>query len=72
MSNLEEGLAAFKTGDYTKAFELLKPVAEQGDAEAQCIIGNMYQLGIGIERSDSSGSEAIQWYIKSAEQHQTI
>lgn len=68
MPNLEPGLAAFKTGDYTKAFKLLRPVAEQGDAEAQCIIGNMYQLGICIEKSDSSGSEAIKWYIKSAEQ----
>jgi len=27
--NLEEGLAAFEARDYTKAFELLKPIAEQ-------------------------------------------
>lgn len=32
MPNLEEGLAAFEAGDYTKAFRLLKPIAEQGDA----------------------------------------
>jgi TPR repeat protein len=57
--NLEEGLAAFEARDYTKAFELLKPIAEQGDAEAQCIVASMYQLELGIERSDSSGLEAI-------------
>jgi len=27
---IEEGLAAFEARDYTKAFELLKPIAEQG------------------------------------------
>ena len=43
------------------------PRAED-DAEAQCIIGNMYQLRIGIEPSDTSCSEAVKWYIKSAEQ----
>ncbi len=63
MSTLEEGLAAFEARDYTKAFELLKPIAEQGDAEAQCIIANMYHLGLGLDRN---GSEAIKWYMLSA------
>lgn len=63
MPNLEEGLAAFEGGDYTKAFNLLKPIAEQGDAEAQCIIANMYHLGLGLERS---GLEAIKWYTRAA------
>ena len=65
MPNLEEGLAAFEAGDYTNAFRLLKPVADQGDAEAQCIIANIYHLGLGKTRSVS---EAIKWYVRSAEQ----
>ncbi len=65
MLNLESGLAAFVAEDYTKAFSLLKPMAEQGDAEAQCLIANMYHLGLGLERSVS---EAISWYVRSAEQ----
>lgn len=66
MLSLEEGLVAFEAKDYTKAFELLKPIAEQGDAEAQCIIANMYHLGLGLGL-DRNGSEAIRWYISSAE-----
>lgn len=65
MSNLEKGLAAFEAKDYPTAFGLLKPVADQGNAEAQCIIANMYHLGLGLERNIS---EAVQWYKKSAEQ----
>ena len=65
MSNLILGLAAFEVGDYANAFKLLKPLADQGDAEAQCIIGNMYDLGLGLERDIL---EAIEWYRKSAEQ----
>lgn len=63
MSNLTAGLAAFESNDYTTAFELLKPFADKGDAEAQCIIGNMYDLGLGLE---SNVLEAIEWYRKSA------
>lgn len=65
MSNLIAGLAAFEAKDYTNAFKLLKPLAAQGDAEAQCIIGNMYDLGLGLERDIL---EAVEWYRKSAEQ----
>jgi len=65
MSNLTAGLAAFEAEDYTNAFNLLKPIAKQGDAEAQCIVANMYHLGLGLERDVS---EAVKWYEKSAEQ----
>ncbi len=46
MSNLAIGLAALEAEDYTNAFRLLKPIADRGDAEAQCIVANMYQLGL--------------------------
>lgn len=65
MPSLILGLAAFEAKDYTKAFRLLKPIADQGDAEAQCLIGNMYQLGLGLERDVL---EAVKWYKKSAKQ----
>ncbi|MCC3587531.1 tetratricopeptide repeat protein [Microcoleus sp. PH2017_30_WIL_O_A] len=65
MSDLEKGIATFNTQDYTQAFSLLKPLAEQGNAESQCIIANMYHLGLGREKMIL---EAIKWYIKSAEQ----
>ncbi len=64
MSNFQEGLTAFQTGNYGKAFKLLEPVAEAGNAEAQCIIANMYQLGMGRNRDIS---QAINWYKKSSQ-----
>ena len=49
MGNLEEGLAAFDAQEYHRAFTVLKPLAEQGIAEAQCCIGCIYQFGFGRE-----------------------
>ncbi|NJN13853.1 MAG: sel1 repeat family protein [Richelia sp. RM2_1_2] len=65
MSNLSAGLAAFEAKNYVEAFELLKPLAEKGNAEAQCIIGSIYDLGLGRE---SNALEAVKWYKKSASQ----
>ena len=62
---MQEGLAAFGAGDYTKARELLQPFAHQGDAEAQCVLGNLYQLGLGVGPDES---KAIAWYRKAATQ----
>jgi TPR repeat protein len=39
--------------------------AEQGNAEAQCQLGWMYQHGHGVEQSDE---EAVAWYRKAADQ----
>lgn len=65
ISTLDEGIRAFKTGDYTQALNLLKPFAERGDAEAQCIVGNIYHLGLGVAKN---GAEALKWYKESAKQ----
>ncbi|MFZ5877056.1 MAG: tetratricopeptide repeat protein [Nitrospirota bacterium] len=64
VSDFDEGMDAFNGGDYAKAFALLKPIADQGHAEAQCIIGNLYHFGWGVERNVR---EAIRWYTKSSE-----
>jgi len=63
MPSLTLGLAAFDAKDYLNAFRLLKLIADQGNAEAQCLIGNMYQLGLGLERNVL---EAVKWYKKLA------
>lgn len=65
MTNLEKGIDAFRSENYAEALHLLKLLAEEGNAEAQCIIANIYHLGLGI---DKNGSEAIKWYTRSAEQ----
>lgn len=65
MSNLVEGLAAFEAKDYTQAFYVLKPLDDQGNAEAQCLIANLYYLGLGIDRDIP---KAVLWYQRSADQ----
>ena len=63
MSNLVRGLVEFERGNYAEAFTLLMPIASAGEAEAQCLIANMYQLGLGVEPNILT---AIEWYKQSA------
>jgi TPR repeat protein len=63
--NLIDGLKEFDNGNYVRAFATLMPIAESGEAEAQCLIANMYQGGYGVEKNTKL---SIQWYEKSANQ----
>lgn len=63
--SLESGIQSFRNKDYAQAFSILKSYADQGDPEAQCMIANMYHLGLGMEKD---GSKAVKWYTKSAQQ----
>ena len=38
----EDSAAAYQRGDYTTALQLLRPLAEQGDADAQYNLGVLY------------------------------
>ena len=40
-AGLPEGEAAYSRGEYTRAYSELKPLAEQGNAEAQWYLGVM-------------------------------
>ncbi len=62
---LEEGRAAFGRQDYSKALELLLPLAEKGDAQSQVYLGAMYEGGLGVSRDSAM---AVAWYNKAAEQ----
>ena len=64
MSNLEEGINAYEESDFSKAFNILMPLALTGDLIAKQIIGNMYSLGQGVEMDIK---EAIKWYRPVAE-----
>lgn len=66
---MKQGLVAFESGDYPEAFKLLEPLAQQGDAEAQCLIANMHHLGLATARNVA---EAVKWYKKSAAQGYAI
>ncbi|MGB1800273.1 MAG: SPOR domain-containing protein [Gammaproteobacteria bacterium] len=61
----EEGKKAYLAQDYELALEILKPLAENGNAQAQITLGLMYDYGHGVEKS---ASESIKWYLMAAEQ----
>ena len=62
--SLEGGLAAYRSGDYAKAIELWRPLAEKGDAEAQYRIGTLFAEGRGVQRNDET---AVTWFRRAAE-----
>jgi uncharacterized protein len=61
----EEGEAAYFQGDFQTALEVWKPLAEQGHAEAQNMLGYMYRFGEGV---DPDYEQARHWYRKAADQ----
>lgn len=63
------GMAAYKSGDYATAFRELKPLAEQGNAEAQRHLGHLYLKGLGVPQDYK---EAIRWYSRAAEQGRKV
>ena len=66
---LEDAVAAYQRGDYVTALRLWRPLAEQGDADAQFHLGVMYESGQGGLRNDA---EAIKWYRKAADQDDAV
>ena len=64
-ADLEDGVAAYKRGDYATAFREFLTLAEQGNALAQNNLGVMFAHGHGVPQMDT---EAIYWYRKAAEQ----
>lgn len=68
-TGIEDALAAYARGDYTKAFELLKEPASNGDKQAQALLGYMYDAGLGTTENDA---EAVLWYEKAALQGDPI
>ena len=60
-AGLDEGWAAYRRGDYATALRELRPLAEQGHAKAQFILGHIYaEEGGGVPK-------ALQWWRKAAE-----
>jgi TPR repeat protein len=61
----QEGLDAYKRGDYIKALEEFSHLSAQGDALAQFALGQMYRQGKGVPKDTKI---ALRWYRKSAKQ----
>ena len=66
--NYEKGTYFDDKGEYEEAVKWYRKAAEQGDANAQCNLGNCYFNGTGVPQSYS---DAVKWYRKAAEQGDT-
>ena len=60
-----EVTAAYQRGDYATVVRELRPLAEQGDANAQYKLGFMYDKGLGVPQDYA---KAVKWYRKATEQ----
>ena len=60
-NSLEAAREATQNGDYKKAFDIYKSLANAGNAEAQYCLGIMYETGKGV---DIDIFEAVMWYRK--------
>ena len=60
----QKGYDAYQAGDYAKTLKELHPLAEQGLAEAQFILGGMYLNGRGVPQDYD---EAVKWFRLAAE-----
>jgi TPR repeat protein len=63
--DIDDARVAADAGDYDTAFEILTPLAEAQDAEAEHAIGLFYFYALGVEQDYE---EAAKWFRKSAEQ----
>lgn len=53
------GRDAYDRRDFCKAFKILLPLAKEGNVIAQCLVGSMFQLGLGTPQSFA---HAKTWY----------
>ena len=64
-ASVDDAVQAYLRGEFNKAAVLLRPVAEQGDAQAQTYMGLLYERGKGVPQDYA---ESVKWYRLAAEQ----
>ena len=65
MGDYTTGYNAYTKGDYKTALVHFKPQAENGNAEAQLLLGVMHEAGYGVPKDYKS---AAKWYRKSTQE----
>jgi hypothetical protein len=58
-------LEAARAGDFETARRLFEPLANQGDAASQVMLGSMHSQGLGVPKDET---EAVRWFRLAAEQ----
>jgi hypothetical protein len=64
-ADVDAAYAASRKGKYVTALRLARPLAEEGDARAQSLLGSAYLNGRGVPHSDE---EALRWFQLAADQ----
>lgn len=64
-ADLAAGKRAYEQGDYATALKELRPLAEHGNADAQVLLGLMYNLSRGVP---PDLGQAEKWYKAAADQ----
>lgn len=63
---LSEGLIALDEENYVKAYEILKPFAERGNAYAQYGLATIYR--VGTDEMPKNEKKTVEWMLKASEQ----
>ncbi len=64
-ADFSDGVRQLNSGEYSKALEAFKPLANAGHADAQLKLGLMYHFGLGVKEDDAV---ALDWFRKAADQ----
>ncbi len=64
LAGFSDRMAAFRAGDYSRAYNEWQPLAELGHVKAQTNLGLLYSRGLGVTRDPV---EAVSWYTRAAE-----
>src|SRR5579862_7032168 len=64
-SPFEDAVAAHERGDFATAIRLWRPLADQGNADAQYALGVIYYFGQGVPHDCAA---AASWFRKAADQ----
>jgi uncharacterized protein len=62
---LDDAIACVENGEFRRALELTLPIAMRGDVKAQCLVGGLYQSGLGGEVDIQA---ALNWLHQAGEQ----
>jgi TPR repeat protein len=64
-ADFKAGVIAYKSANYDVALKEFTAAAEAGNAQAQYLVGSMYDNGQGTAANDT---EAVKWYSRAAHQ----
>ena len=67
--NADDPFAAFRSGDYATTLRLARPLADEGDARAQSLLGLIYYRGHGVQQDYK---EAVKWFRRAADQRDAV